>query len=248
MKIAACIDEAGTVSTLDRTGAVCLFGREDAGWAEQARIAFDLASSPTLAGRKAVLRDLAARLGDCRVLLTAGEVGIVPAILQEELGFRLWRSEGDLADQLESVAARETERAAEAAKAALSPPVPIPTAPLSLGGGCGGSGGAPRRRGGPAPTADILAQAKVGLEIVGDPAESRFRLDLAAALDLGAGLNSRDILIPILVGPPFRSLEIFCDHPPRWLAESVASLGLIATIESRPEAGLRVTVTRRDSP
>lgn len=245
MKIAACIDEAGTVSTLNRTAAICLFGRENSGWTEQDRIAFDLASNPTLAERKAVLRDLATRLGDCRVLLTAGEVGIVPAILQEELGFRLWRSEGDLAEQLDSVAAHEAEVAEKAAKAALSPPIPIPTAPLGLGGGCGG-GGSPRRRGGPAPTADILAQAKTALEIIGDPADSRFRLDLAAQLESGAGLNSRDILVPILVGPPFRSLEILCDHPPRWLAETAAGLGLIVTIDSLDE-GVRVTVTRRNS-
>lgn len=144
---------------------------------------------------------------------------------------------------MDSVAAHEAERAAQAAKAALSSPIPIPVAPLSRGGGCGGGGGAPRRRGGPAPTADILAQAKVALEIVGDPADSRFRLDLAALLDSGAGLNSRDILVPILVGPPFRSLEILCDHPPRWLAETAAGLGLIATVESLDE-GVRVTVTR----
>jgi len=244
MQIAAYIDETGSVSSFDRAGSVCLFGREESGWVERDRIGIDFVDQPALAPRKAVLRDLAARLGTCRVLLLGQVTGILPAILQEELGFRIWRSEGELTDQLDSVAAREAEAAEEAAKAALSPPIPVPTAPLSFGGGCGGS--SPRRRGGPAPTADILAQAKTALEIVGHPDESRFRLDLAACLASGAGLNSRDILVPILIGPPFRSLEILCDHPPRWLAETVAGLGLIATIESL-DAGVRVTLTRRDS-
>lgn len=244
MKIAAYIDETGSVSSFDRAGSVRLFGREDSGWVEQDRIGIDFVDQPALAARKAVLRDLAARLGDCRVLLLGQVTGILPAILQGELGFRLWRSEGDLTDQLDNVAAREAEAAAEAAKAALSPPIPVPTAPFPHAGGCGG-GGSPRRRGGPAPTADILAQAKTALEIVGHPDESRFRLDLATCLATGGGLNSRDILIPILAGPPFRSLEVLCDHPPRWLAETVAGLGLIATIESL-DAGVRVTITRRD--
>ncbi|SEH31152.1 Fe-only nitrogenase accessory protein AnfO [Magnetospirillum fulvum] len=243
MKIAAYLDETGSVSSFDRAGSVCLFGREDSGWVEQDRIGIDFVDQPTLAPRKAVLRDVAARLGTCRVLLLGQVTGILPAILQEELGFRLWRSEGDLADQLDSVAAREAEAAEKAAKAALSPLIPLPIAPLSLGGGCGG--GSPRRRGGPAPAADILAQANSALEIVGDPAESRFRLDLAACLASGSGLNSREILIPILIGPPFRSLEILCDHPPRWLAETLAGLGMIATIDSL-DAGVRVTITRRD--
>jgi len=246
MKIAAYIDETGSVSSFDRAGSVCLFGRDESGWVEQDRIGIDFVDQPALAPRKAVLRDVAARLGTCRVLLLGQVTGILPAILQEELGFRIWRSEGGLSEQLDSVAAREAEAAEKAAQAALSPPIPVPIAPLSLGGGCGGGGGSPRRRGGPAPAADILAQAKTALDIVGHPDESRFRLDLAACLASGSGLNSREILIPILIGPPFRSLEILCDHPPRWLTETLAGLGMIATIDSL-DAGVRVTVTRRNS-
>ncbi|CCG41421.1 Fe-only nitrogenase accessory protein AnfO [Magnetospirillum molischianum] len=232
MKIAACIDEAGTVSTLDRPGSVCLFGREATGWVEQDRIAFDLAARPTLALRKEALRDLAIRLGDCRVLLAAGVTGIVPAILQGELGFRIWRSQGELTEQLDHVATREAE-AAEAAAVIAAPELPA--------GSCCSS----RCSTGCTPATDTAAKIDIAPEQIGRPEEGRLRIDLAACLAGTSGLNSRDILVPILTGPPFRSLEILCDHPPRWLAETVAGLGLIASIEATPKSGIRVTVTPR---
>jgi len=239
MKIAAYIDESGSVSSFDRPGAVRLFDREETGWVEQDRIEIDFTEQPALAARKAVLRDLAARLGTCRVLLLSEVTGILTAILQEELGFRIWRSEGALDDQLDSVAAHE----AEAAKPKpVLVPIPVSPLPFPAGGGCSG-----RRPGASSAATAAWSGAPITAETVGLPEDGRLRIDLAACLTSTPGLNSRDALIPILTGPPFRSLEILCDHPPRWLDQTASALGLIAAIEAAPDGGVRVTVSRREA-
>ena len=58
------------------------------------------------------------------------------------------------------------------------------------------------------------------------------------------GLNSRQILMPVLEGGAFSEVEVICDHLPRWLERKIADLGLEASSETLPGIGVVATVTR----
>lgn len=60
---------------------------------------------------KVTVREAASQLEWCNIFLSAETTGLVHAILQEELGFHTWKSQGPLLDQLNAVAAKEAELA-----------------------------------------------------------------------------------------------------------------------------------------
>ena len=72
----------------------------------------------------------------------------------------------------------------------------------------------------------------------------RLRVDVAAVMRQLPGLNSRQILIPVLEGGAFSEVEVICDHLPRWFAAKIAQLGLDSTSETLPGIGIVATITR----
>ncbi|NJL08278.1 MAG: Fe-only nitrogenase accessory protein AnfO [Methylacidiphilales bacterium] len=128
MRIAAFIDENGDLAGLHELGRIVLYDDASGAWTIERDIPFPGAGAPaTIAGLKARLAEVARQLEDCRLFVSAGSKGALNAVLQEELGFQTWHSQGCALDLLDTVALKEAERLADlaAAEQADDPPRPM---------------------------------------------------------------------------------------------------------------------------
>jgi len=220
MKIAACMDASGAVAPLQRGTRLELYERtQDKHWTLRRTIPFDISREGSLSTLKHRLHGALNALEDCRVLLLAEARGIACAILQEEFGVRTWVSQGPLQTQLDGVAHREADLARK--------PPPPPPASSGCGGGCGG--GSNRRASACSPSGDPAVIVEP--DRVGAAQDGLWRFDLAAVLGSDPGLNSFDVLLPVLERGGFRRLEVVCDHLPRWLLPMSKSLGLRVQVD-----------------
>jgi Fe-only nitrogenase accessory protein AnfO len=112
MNIAAFVNESGEVVDFYDEGDLCLFGKVADSWGITKVIPMTLQREMGLAGLRATLTDSVFKLEDCEVFLVRELRGIVKVYL-EELGFRIWTSEGPLIEQLENVSLRERDMLAQ---------------------------------------------------------------------------------------------------------------------------------------
>jgi len=114
MKIAVYLDTQGVPTGLYRPGTLHVFDEitDAAGrrWHACALHAFGIDAHMPLDGVKTAVANLVGMLGEeCRVLLSGDIRGLPYSVLQEQYGFRIWKSEGSLAQQLDFVRERENE-------------------------------------------------------------------------------------------------------------------------------------------
>ncbi|WP_051013593.1 Fe-only nitrogenase accessory protein AnfO [Pararhodospirillum photometricum] len=204
MKIAVCVDRDGEPAALFKGQAVRLYQQSGDTWVLRREILLDLRADEGLAALKLALHTVWSRLEDCREVLLREVRGIGCVILQDDMGVRLWRSEGALAEQLDNVGRKIQE---------------TPRVEAS-GCGCGGRGRAPEASGQPDPAPDP--------EVV---APGHLRVDLAALLAADTRRNSRDLLAPLLEARAFERLDIVCEHLPRWFDSTLARLDLQADVQ-----------------
>lgn len=240
MRIAAFLSADGAVSAPFAASAVCLFERTGDGWAMVKNLDYRPAPEMGVNDARRSLRDIASQLADCEVFLL-GELRGYAQVWLGEMGFRTWKSEGTLEEQLESVVAQE----------ALSVDKPSVAEPCSCGtargrgsggcasGGCSGNGTGARQ-------IDFDAAHPVpDPEPVGDAADGRFRIDLAFILETDPALNSRNVLMPILEKKKYRVLDVHFDHLPKWFYGALDALDLEADIveSSPPLYGIDARIT-----
>jgi Fe-only nitrogenase accessory protein AnfO len=227
MKIAAYVNPQGEVEGFSEHGSIRLYESGAMGWAIAREFRFGVTYDMTLSDIKSALRKAVSLLGDCRVFVFGETRGLLYAILQEELGYRVWNSKGLAEDCLDAVALKNAE--------ALQVPRPKPPQP-EAGGGCGGMtrlSGAPGQ-----PLVEPLALGN-----------GRFRIDLAAVLAANPASNSQEVLLPLLRRADFAVLDIACDHLPRWFEGVLAALGLRSEVHHRVDGSLMIEVSpRRHAP
>ncbi|BBF91930.1 Fe-only nitrogenase accessory protein AnfO [Blastochloris tepida] len=129
MRIAAFIDGNDNLAGLHQHGRIVLYDDASGAWIIERDIPFPGAGAPiTIAGLKARLAEVMGQFEDCTVFVSANSKGALNAVLQEELGFQTWHSQGRVLDLLDTVALKEAERQAEMAAAAPEddpPPLPV---------------------------------------------------------------------------------------------------------------------------
>lgn len=140
MKIAAIVDGNGNAIPFGEPATVRLFSREGDEWYVVDTFAFDPGEHCGLGELKESTQELAARLGDCRIILLRNASGY-PRTMLLELGFTLWSIEGAPENYLDRVK-QKTAEAAEAAAAVVAAnqpkaPEALPT-PKPLGESCAG--------------------------------------------------------------------------------------------------------------
>lgn len=230
MRIAVYLDAASTLVSLYEPGTIHLYDDASGSWQDTQTVAFAFRPGMSILETKVAIKHMAAQLRDCRVLLSGDLRGMVYSVLQEELGYHTWKSEGSLLEQLATVADKEVGYAAELAAAAAAEAA-APKVPISgCGGGGGGRGGGPQKHKLPAPQAELIEQG-------------HYRIDLAQVMARDPNLNSRLALIPIMESTPFQKLEILCDHLPRWFEQKLTALHLRAEVEHLG-SGVRALVFR----
>jgi Fe-only nitrogenase accessory protein AnfO len=132
MNVAAYVNEGGEIVGFFEKGEVCLFGKVSDAWGIAKVVPLTLKPEMGIAVVRAAVADSVSKLDDCEVFLVRELRGIVKFYLEEQ-GFRVWKSEGTLVDQLENVSLREQEMLAEETDS-----VPVPT-PLPVGDAADGS-------------------------------------------------------------------------------------------------------------
>jgi len=120
MNVAAFVNASGEIVDFYEEGQLRLFDKNSDVWQESKVISMSLKREMGLAGMRAVLTDTVSQLGDCEVFLVRELRGLVKVYL-EELGFRVWKSEGPLTEQLENVSIREEEMRVESDSSVPSP-------------------------------------------------------------------------------------------------------------------------------
>jgi Fe-only nitrogenase accessory protein AnfO len=129
MKIAAIVDEEGRVVNRLENGRLRLYEQTPEGWTLLKQIGLEVRGGMGLAEVKALLKQTFAQLEDCRVFLVGELRGLLFVLLQES-GFRIWKSEGNIVEQMDQVVRKE----AEAVKVVEQPvPAPVPVGPFSEG-------------------------------------------------------------------------------------------------------------------
>ena len=120
MKIAAFVNESGEIVDFYGKGEICLFGKVADAWAITKVLPLTLKREMGIAGVRSALTNTVSQLEDCEVFLVRELRGILKVYL-EELGYRVWKSEGPLVDQLDNVLFREQEMLNEEVVAVPSP-------------------------------------------------------------------------------------------------------------------------------
>lgn len=130
MKIAAIVNESGDVVNSYENAYLSLYEDSPDGWVKRNRLLLDVRADMGLVEVKAYLKTIFAQLNGCEIFVLRELRGLVYVLLQE-MGFRIWKSEGSLAEQLECVARKESENC-NVAEESTPAPVPAP-APEPVG-------------------------------------------------------------------------------------------------------------------
>ncbi len=220
MKIAIHVDISGRPVSLYEDGVIHLYQGTGESWSKTGEFAFALPQSLSIARLRALVEETAAGLKDCRTLISGDRNGYVYALLGE-MGFSCWTSEGSIEEQLLLVERKSQELAASACVSSAC-----------ASGGCGGG----------------RKPLSCGPDVAAPPPENlgggKLRVDVAAVMRTIPGLNSRQILLPVIEGGGFSELEVICDHLPRWFEGKIDELGLAAVYETLPGVGVIATLTR----
>jgi len=145
MKILCHLDDQQQPLSLYRPGWLHVFENMDVSaegqpqWKDCSQLPFRIDENMSLAATRAVLADAVAALDPaCRVLLSNEVRGLPYSLLQEEYGFRVWKSEGTLNRQLDDVHAHEEKARAERKfEIVVRANQPVP-APVLIAGGLPG--------------------------------------------------------------------------------------------------------------
>ncbi|MBB4200419.1 Fe-only nitrogenase accessory protein AnfO [Rhodoblastus sphagnicola] len=232
MKIIAHVDARDEIADVQTPGTLRLFERAADGWRVVDEAAFAISAQANLASIQKLLRGVIERFGAGHAFVSGGNRGLVYSLLQEE-GFRVWKARGPLAAlDLDAFAQRDAElardRETEARERAFA-------ALFCSPGGCSAGEGGPTRRHLTPEAIDAVHRLAESLP------DGRLRIDLEAVFARYRDANSVDVLAPLLEARRFSSLEILCDHLPRWFSAKIAALGLAAEITPRG-AGVRALV------
>ncbi|MBS1168460.1 MAG: hypothetical protein H6R00_4485 [Proteobacteria bacterium] len=224
MKIAVHTDAAGRPVSLYEDGIIHLYEGAGDSWSKIGEFAFALPDGASIPLVRGLVEKAMAGLKDCRTLISGDRHGYIYSLLDQEMGVSCWTSEGSVAEQIAMVERRQAELVEDAKKAACAV------------ASCSSSACGSRKAAACGPDVEVPPPENLG--------DGRFRVDVATIMRTTPGLNSRQILLPVIEKGDFAALEVICDHLPRWFEGKVDELGLEASCETLPGIGVVATVTR----
>ncbi len=73
--------------------------------------------------------------------------------------------------------------------------------------------------------------------------EGIYFVNLKAALNSDPGLTSKKVLMPFLAEKNFKTLEVICDHVPRWFADEFQKQGLLSEVSKLDNNEYKVVIS-----
>lgn len=122
MNVAAFVNSADEVVDFFVDGRLSIFEKGEDRWVSRKSVPLALQSTMSLSQMKVTLKDAVSQLEGCQVFLLHDLRGIMRVFLEEQ-GFRVWKSEGTMQEQLESVLLQEL---ANLVQIQIEDPVPSP--------------------------------------------------------------------------------------------------------------------------
>ena len=237
MKIATFINEHGETADFSDKGAVCLYEQTGGNWVKKKELFLELTMDMGLDALRRNLRKVVSQLDGCEIFLVKKLNGVLH-ILLEEMKFRTWISEGTIREQLDNVAKKERDLAAQIKRDSYDTHEQSCNKAAGCGNSsrCGGSrnlscDGLPKHDGLP-PLSSVAVNKGDGY----------YRINLAEVLKTNPGMNSREALIPFMQGNTYRKLEIIADHQPRWFSRMVNLLNLNVESEEPIALGHQIKI------
>jgi len=232
MKIAAYVNSHGAVAGYHEKGRICVYEQTVDSWIKLKEIILTMDLDLSLSEIKVRIKAAIAQLDDCEVFIVQEFRGLLHALLKEEFGFRTWKSEGALLEQLDYVARHDRELvSAQAALAAVGHSCSTSESHSGCGGGC--STRRPQWNSASSEHAQPLPQPVP----VGDSNDGYYKINLAEILKMDTSLNSKQVLVPFMSCVTFKKLEVLCDHPPRWFSNELGKLNLNVSSELPDSTG-----------
>ncbi|MDD2335566.1 MAG: Fe-only nitrogenase accessory protein AnfO [Geobacteraceae bacterium] len=237
MKIATFINTRGDVAGFHENGHICLYEKLSGVWTKAQEIHLEMNMDMSLSGMKNSLTIAVSQLDECEVFIVSELKGLMHALLVEEMGFRTWKSQGTVVEQLDNVFRHEKDFAAKKENPAIAAEEQ-PYGSVARQKSCGGGSSMPGKQS--VPQGRIYSES--GGQIpkplpVGNIRDGHYRINLAEVLNNDPRLNSKQVLVPFMEETPFLKLEILCDHPPRWFSTELKNLNLMAEFETHDTSG-----------
>jgi Fe-only nitrogenase accessory protein AnfO len=104
MQIAALVDQHDHTLPFGNNGTVKIFQQTDNQWICRKTVTLDLHDNVSLALIRSTVHQLAKQLNECKNIVLRRSPGIFNAILQEELGIKVWNAGGSVYNSLQQIA------------------------------------------------------------------------------------------------------------------------------------------------
>lgn len=203
MRLAAYVNSENIITGLKQAGSVKLYDRDEKDWNEIAYFDMDVNGAEDLEHLQSIIKGTVAQFENCSILIAEDMTGVMNAIL-DSVGIKTWKSEGNVYDVLDYVAAEEERELLES--------MAVAPEPVLQGSECAG----------------------------------KFHINLVETLKTFTKLNSREILLPFMMRGGYKSLEIICEHIPRWLENDAEKLNVTIHSKTLSKNGIRVVVVPKD--
>lgn len=234
MKIAVWTDASGQCASLIGAAQVRLYqpsAQRPDDWQLDQMLAVSLDEQGGLAVMRGQLEQVLGwmRQHECEDLVVSELQGFARSII-DGFGVAMWRLQGPMATCLAAIRTFREQKHQQARAQADNPPVSLAEHRC-------------RQQKGLSVTVDQTELARYLPQPVEEGKAGCYTLNLVDSL-AQTGLNSQQLLLPLLQTAAFSEVLVQCEHPPRWLMRQQSNLGVEVVEVSREGESVQLLVRR----
>jgi len=240
MKIAVYVDPDGVVIPYDKSGTIILYEKRDGQWRCRNKIPLSADNGQSIADVRARVQYIISEIDESKVFVVEKMKSLQISVF-DGFGVTVWEHKGKPEVAFDFITEKELEKGQKKPKGCCDTQRSESTDGLIDGSNCGTSGcdvGCDLTNGSCSGVPSDLQPVLIS--------EGAYKIDLALLLTTYSSLNSKQILIPILHNSSFKTLEIVCEHIPRWFGMELESLHLQYHEENSTDGFCHVIVSPKE--
>ena len=201
MKIAVFVDKKGNTVSYHTEGIIEVYTCDGSNWhcAEKTSLGAD--QSANISEVRERIHAVMAEIEDAKVFVV-DSMKSLPIAIFDGYGITVWNHKGIPAEAFNYIKEQEENKAHQPKSCCDTP---------SCKSTCSSNAG------------ECASSLPITFNNIG---KGLFSIDLAKALAGGSSLNSKQILIPFMQNTEFTSLEIICEHLPKWFDKELGIMSL----------------------